>query len=137
MGQTDINQTHILVQIELLLLLKRKHIIEKIDVARKVTSSKMGKGNVFEAKETSVMKVLKREITYDFLGTERKPGWLKYRETRTWNTIRQRGGCMADCAESHRAFEGSLSYFISSGKSLIGFMQGSGVTKSDLDLEKK
>ena len=36
------------------MLLKTKHIIKKIDIARKVRNGKMKKGELFKAKETSL-----------------------------------------------------------------------------------
>lgn len=59
--QPDINQTCTLMQIELLsvlVLLKGKHIIEKIYVGRMARNGKMRREEAFKAKETSGMKVL-------------------------------------------------------------------------------
>lgn len=74
--QTALNQTNILIQIELLpllVMLKRKHITKKIDVAGKIRNGKMRKVEVFKAQKTSHIKMLKREAACDFPGTERRP----------------------------------------------------------------
>lgn len=67
--QTTLNQTNTLIQIELrplLVMLQRKRITKKIDVAGKIRNGKMRKVEVFKAQKTSHIKMFKREAARDF-----------------------------------------------------------------------
>lgn len=119
--QPDINQTHTLMQIELLLLLvllKGKHIIKKIYVARMAGNGKMRREVKKHSKQRKYQawKCSKERQQVTFLELKEDQwdwsAWKQEHGTR----YGQRGRCVAGCVGSFKAFENFCPYFISSGK---------------------